>query len=88
MSLVKKSDVKNHLSLRYRTQIHLCQPESQPDASGFSTAETDAVQLNPLNGAEGFAAERSFSGIALAPDNPLIDSIASQAPAVSRSVQP
>lgn len=26
MSLHKQSDVKNHLSPRYRTKIHLCKP--------------------------------------------------------------
>jgi hypothetical protein len=30
MSLIKKADVKNHLSTRHRTEIHLCQPEDQP----------------------------------------------------------
>lgn len=34
MSLIKKADVKNHLSARHRTEIHL-QPESQADATGF-----------------------------------------------------
>ena len=39
MSNIEKSDVKNHLSPRFRMQIHLCQPESQPDATGFSGEE-------------------------------------------------
>jgi len=43
MSLIKQSDVKNHLSPRFRTKIHLRQPESQPDATGFSAAEPDAI---------------------------------------------
>jgi hypothetical protein len=34
MSLIKKADVKNHLSARHRTEIHL-QPDSQADATGF-----------------------------------------------------
>lgn len=36
MSLVKKSDVKNHLSPRNRNGIHLYQPESLSDATGFA----------------------------------------------------
>ena len=36
MSLIKKSDVKNHLSPRNHKGIHLYRVESQPDATGFS----------------------------------------------------
>ena len=36
MSLIKKADVKNHLSARHRTEIHLYRPGSQPDATGFA----------------------------------------------------
>jgi len=35
MSLIKKSDVKNHLSARRQNRIHIV-PVSQPDATGFS----------------------------------------------------
>ena len=34
MSLTKKTDVKNHLSARHRTEIHLL-PAIQADATGF-----------------------------------------------------
>jgi hypothetical protein len=34
MSLTKSTDVKNHLSNRHRTEIHL-QTKSQADATGF-----------------------------------------------------
>ena len=47
MSLIKKSDVKNHLSPHFRTKIHLCEPVSQPDATGYSVAEPDAINANP-----------------------------------------
>jgi len=40
MSLVKKSDVKNHLSPHHQKGIHLNRPPSQPDATGFSVEET------------------------------------------------
>lgn len=40
MSLIKQSDVKNHLSGRHRTEIHVARPESQPDATGFPHEES------------------------------------------------
>lgn len=56
MSLIKQTDVKNHLSARHRTEIHLTYPESQADAMGFAHEEAtgtdpevnDSVE-NPLN---------------------------------------
>ena len=46
MSLIKQSDVKNHLSSRHRTRIHLATPASQPDATGFS--EEQSERIDPL----------------------------------------
>lgn len=40
MSLIKKSDVKNHLSSRHRRGLHLATPASQPDATGFSEEQS------------------------------------------------
>ena len=40
MSLIKKADVMNHLSMRHRTEIHLIRPESQPDATCFAQEES------------------------------------------------
>ncbi|HMG86164.1 MAG TPA: hypothetical protein VK574_10485 [Terracidiphilus sp.] len=56
MSLIKKADVKNHLSARHRSEIHLARPESQSDATGFAHEDStggdskvhDSVD-NPLN---------------------------------------
>jgi hypothetical protein len=45
MSLIKKSDVKNHLSPQFRTKINPCEPVSQPDTTGYSVAETDATPV-------------------------------------------
>jgi len=39
MSNVRQSDVKNHLSPRFRTKIHLCEPNTQSDAAGVSQEE-------------------------------------------------
>ena len=54
MSLIKRSDVKNHLSPRFRTKIHLCQPESQPDATGFSGGRTGRNQSKSIDFCRGF----------------------------------
>ena len=88
VSLIKKSDVKNHLSPRHRTQIHLCPPESQPDATGFSAAEPGTVQADGSDSNRHLDAERSFTGTALAQGNSLIGAISSGAPPKSKSVQP
>lgn len=67
MSIIKKSDVKNHVSARHSTQIHLRQPESQPDATGFSAAELGAVQSGPSIFTEDLLAKHSFSRKLVAP---------------------
>lgn len=46
MSLIKKSDVKNHLSPRHRTRIHLAAPASQTDTMGFSGEQSDVPDPN------------------------------------------
>ena len=48
MSLIKKSDVKNHLSSRYRRGIHLAPRASQPDATGFSGKQSG--RADPVTG--------------------------------------
>jgi hypothetical protein len=47
MSLQKQSDVKNHLSRRTRSEIHLIQPTSQPDATGFAGVEELETPASP-----------------------------------------
>jgi hypothetical protein len=39
MSNIRQSDVKKHLSPRFNTKIHLCQPGTLPDATGFAGEE-------------------------------------------------
>ena len=46
MSLIKKSDVKNHLSVRHRTEIHLAEYEGQSDATGFAHEEVAGEDPN------------------------------------------
>jgi len=88
VSLVKQADVKNDLSPPDRAKIHLCPPVSQPDATGYSVAEPDAIQANPSSFAEDLVAEHSSSSIVQVPDAPLTGSFSPQAPAASKSVRP
>ena len=54
MSITRKTDVKNHLSARHRTEIHL-EPAIQADATGFPHDEDagadaceNAERLHPV----------------------------------------
>ena len=83
MSLTKKSDVKNHLSSRYRRGIHLTPRASLPDAAGFSGEQSD--RADP---ATGDVTEQPQPGIAV----PVVPPIVSQpdlrpvaAPVISKS---
>jgi hypothetical protein len=87
VSLIKKSDVKNHLSPRHRTQIHLCPPESPPDATGFSAAEPDAIKESPEAFSKDFTAEHSSIATPAASDGLLPGSTRAHAAATSISVQ-
>ena len=87
MSLIKKSDVKNHLSVRFRKEIHVDNQSSQPDATGFSEDEPEACNAIPSDFATDFQVEHSFSGTVLAPGEPMTGSAGPQAPAASKSAQ-
>jgi hypothetical protein len=87
VSLKKQSDVKNHLSPRFRTQIHLCEPVSQPDATGFSETEPEAIKTEPSIFAEDFVAEHSTSVSAAAPADGVTVSSGPQAVTNQKSAQ-
>ncbi len=87
MSLMKQSDMKNHLSPRFRTKIHLCQPESQPDATGFSVVESDTINATASSFTEDFVAEHSVPGAAAAPGGHLPGSFRPETPQVSKSAR-
>src|SRR5208282_1984479 len=78
MSVFNKSDVKDHLHLppRFYTKMHLYPPLSQPDATGFSVAEPDAIRAKSSDFAEDFLEEHSSIGVAVAPTHPVTGSIA------------
>jgi len=69
MSLIKRSDVKNHLSARHRTEMHLA-PESQADATGFphdedvdsGSSETDGME-NPVRSPSSSSGEQQHTAI-------------------------
>jgi hypothetical protein len=86
MSLVKGSDVNNHLSLISRTKTHLRAPESQPDATGFSEAESDANKANLSSFTSDFVAEHSAPGAEASTDH-LPGSFRAEVPKVSRSAR-
>ena len=81
MSLHKQSDVKNHLTPRYRTKVHLC--DSVSDAACLSLDGTDAIKAVPSGFAEDFTANHSYPCTA-APAGLMTGSISAQAAAVSK----
>jgi hypothetical protein len=87
MSFVKRSDVKKPLSLNFRTKIHLCAPESQPDATGFSGAESDTNKSNLSSFTADFIAEHSSPRVAPTPTDNLPGSFQPEVPKVSKSAQ-
>jgi hypothetical protein len=84
---IPKSDVNNPLPPRFSEKIHLCEPVSQPDATGFSGAETDAIEADATVPADNFAAEHSSAGPAVAPGRPVAVPNRPQAASDSKSAR-
>lgn len=87
MSLIKKSDVKNHLSARRHKGKQPYRPVSQPDATGFSGVEpapadpnTDHLIVDPLEQPSSDGPEILPIVIASSPNDGV-------APTVSKSAQ-
>jgi hypothetical protein len=87
MSQIRQSDVKNQPSPRFHTKIHLCDPVSQPDATGYSVPETDAIKADSSTFAQDFVAEHSAPGTAAAPVDPVTGSICLHVTTASKSSQ-
>jgi hypothetical protein len=87
MSQFRQSDVKNHLSPRFRTKIHLCDPVSPPNATGNSVPVPDAIQANSSNFAQDFVAEHSSPGAAVAPTDPVTGPIRLHVATASKSAR-
>jgi hypothetical protein len=84
MSQIRQSDGKNPLPPRFHTKIHLCDPVSQPDATGYSASEPEAIKADPSTFARDFVAEHSSSGAA---DNPVPGSIRIHVAVASKNAQ-
>ena len=78
MSIIEKSDVERH-----RRDINLCRPVSQPDATGFSVEEQEAIEPNPSAFFDDSSREHAVPGKSVAP----VGFIGTQAPGVSKSTQ-
>jgi hypothetical protein len=86
MSLVKGSDVNNHLSFNFRTKTHRRAPESQSDATGFSQAESNTNKASLSSFTADFVAEHSAPGVAASTDH-LPGSFHDEVPKGSKSAQ-
>lgn len=78
MSIFEKIDTERH-----RRDINLCRPVSQPDATGFSVAESDAIKPNPSAFSDDYSGEHTIPGKSVTP----IGFIGTQAIGVSKSTQ-
>jgi len=88
MSLLnRKSDVKNHLSIRHPKVNHMDRPLNQPDEQVIAPVEPDAIKANSSDFAEDFNVEHSWSGRSITSNDGLTLSIDPQPPLPLRSVQ-
>jgi hypothetical protein len=62
MSIFKKSDVKNHLSLRFSARAYLNPAVSQLPATYISVSEPDTAGANPSSFSEDYSAEHTNAG--------------------------
>src|ERR1019366_5944604 len=65
MSILKKSDVKNHLSVRRDKVQHSLRPVCHTEGTNFSEMESRLASANPLPFVEDFNLEHFFSGISI-----------------------
>jgi hypothetical protein len=86
MSFLKRSDADKPPSLEFRTEIHLCVPESEPDATGFSGAESGTNKVNLSSFTADFVAEHSVPGVAASTGH-LPGSFGAEVTKVSKSAQ-
>jgi len=92
MSQIRQSDANNHLPPRFHTKIHLCDPVTQPDATGYSEPEPDAIKSEPIKGdsstfARDFVAEHSSPVAAAAAGDCVTGSIRIHVAIASKNAQ-
>jgi hypothetical protein len=85
--ITEKRDVKKHLSSRHYRDIYLCEPVSQPDATGYSVAEAEAITANPPAFADDYSAEHTIDAVAATPTAHSNGPTDPQAPKTSKSAQ-
>jgi hypothetical protein len=83
MSLIKKSDVKSHLSTRYRNRVHT-PPVGQP-GTGFSEASQAAVDGRRAGFSKDFTADHQRTPAVVVPIRDAADGTQTQ---VSPSFRP
>lgn len=82
MSLIKKSDVKNHLSARHHNRIHVV---SQPDGTGFSGAIRPEDETNESVVTQDHIGDHATLDAMIAPSG---DSSTNPGPPVSANLRP
>jgi len=87
MSIFRNSDVKNHLSLRFRARTYLNMRANRPNASDHSLTNPDAIGIIPEPFAMDYSAEHTIAGLASPLTSDSIDSSESQEPDTSKSAQ-
>lgn len=85
MSILNPGDGKNRPSPPLHTKIHLCEPQSQPDATGFPEAEP--VHAQPAGFVADFVAEHSSPGAVAPPSRHLPGSFHVETPTVAKSAK-
>jgi hypothetical protein len=81
MSIFEKIDTERH-----RRDINLCKPVSQPDATGFSVAEPDAIP-NPLVSFDDSSKEPTIPANSVTSIANSVRCLNPQMPAVSKSTE-
>jgi len=87
MSIINRTDVKGHLRSPFLSKIHLCEPQSESDATGFSESVPDAMDVQPSGFAADFVAEHSLPGLLAAPDHHLPGSFHREEPIAPKSAK-
>lgn len=62
MTIFEKIDTARH-----RKDINLCRPVSQPDATGFSVAEPNAIEPGPSTFSDDYSGEQTVPGKSVTP---------------------
>jgi len=87
MSLIRQSDVKNHLSTRWRKGRRPFPFESQPEPAGLPEAETVIIVAERSEFAQDFLGEHSSLGIHIVPGAHPVRSQEAHSPDAPRNPQ-